>query len=134
MRHSSIVVCLVCLAGCQKKETAIAPVTGTVMFEGKPAEGYIVVFSSQAEETKGQNAHGDVKADGTFQMKSRIDGVEKDGAVVGPHNVAIVQPPINVGPKDVLPVPFRYADSKKSGLTFEVKPGVENKYPITLTP
>ena len=130
LRHSPLV--LILLAGCSKPDPVCYPVDGTAEFFGKPAVGFVVEFSSQAEETKGLNASGEVQADGKFTLKTLINGVMKDGAVAGPHKVVVVPPPSGKGPAVITPVPLRYGGYNTSGLTFDVNPEGGNQYRIPL--
>jgi hypothetical protein len=127
----SLVACAV-VAGCGPSEPPLYPVSGTVKFaDGKPAPGCVVEFTSEAEATKGMNARGEVQPDGSYQLKTVVNGKEKDGAVAGPQKVIVVPPPASSSGPAPLTIPLRYAEAKSSGLTFEVKPG-PNAYPVTL--
>lgn len=112
--------------GCGKPSPAVHPTGGTVTFEGRPAAGFTVEFSSQAPETRGLSASGIVAADGGFSLRTRFAGKARDGAVAGPHRVVVVPPPAAVQPGPVAPVPLRYADYLSSGLTAEVVAGGSN--------
>jgi hypothetical protein len=120
------------LVGCGPKEPAVHPVSGTVKFaDGKPAVGCVVEFTSQAEGTAKMNATGEVQADGTYQLKTNVNGKLKDGAVVGPHTVIVVPPSASSSGPPPITIPTRYSEADKSGLKFDVQPG-NNDYPITL--
>ena len=72
----------IALTGCSPAEPPVYPVTGTVtLADGKSAAGCVVEFSSQADGTKGMNARGEVREDGTYQLTTTINGKEKAGAV-----------------------------------------------------
>ena len=125
---------ILCLAGCGPLETAVYPTTGSLKLAGgqSPA-GCVVEFSSQAADTKGVNARGEVGADGNYTLKTTLNGKEKDGAVAGPHKVVVIPPPASSTPgSPPPPVPVKYMDYSTSGLTFEVKPGDANTFPITI--
>ncbi|MFM8273324.1 MAG: hypothetical protein ACKODX_13500 [Gemmata sp.] len=116
------------LVGCTKPEPPVYPVGGTVKFpDGKPAKACSVEFTSQAEATRGVQAHGEVAADGRFTLKTNLNGKLKDGAVAGPHKVIVAG-----GMDYSVTVPPRYTDADTSGLQFEVKPNDQNNYPITI--
>lgn len=116
-----IILLVVAVAGCGPADPKLYPVTGSVVFEGKPAAGFMVEFSSQAAETKGLSASGQVAADGSFTLATRIRGTGRPGAVAGPHLVVVIPPPAAVVPSTaVLPVPIRYADYSMSTLTADV--------------
>ena len=125
---------LLLIAGCGPREPATFPVEGVAELKGKPAVGFNVEFSSQEEATKGLNAFGQVQDDGTFKVKTMVNGKEKDGAVAGMHKVVVIPPPSGRGPAKIEPVAMRYMDYGTSGLTFEVKPGQANSYRIPLEP
>jgi len=126
---------IVCLAGCGPSESAVYPVSGSLKLAGGQSPvGCVVEFSSQAAETKGVNARGEVGADGSYTLKTTLNGKEKDGAVAGPHKVVVIPPSASSTPGSPPPppVPVKYMDYNSSGLTFEVKPGEANTFPITL--
>lgn len=125
---------VVCFTGCGPGAPAFHPVSGTVKLAGgQPAGRCTVEFASQAEATKGLNARGEVQADGTYKLTTTWNGKEMPGAVAGLHKVVVVPPPASSsGGPPPPPVPPRYAEYSKSGLTFEVKPGQENRFPIAL--
>lgn len=122
------------ICGCGKPDPAVHPVSGTVkMSDGTSAAGCTVEFSSEAPETKGLNARGEVQADGSFKLMTTINGKDKEGAVAGKHKVVVVPPSASSSGGPPPPaVPARYAEYNNSGLTFEVKPGENNTYPITI--
>ena len=120
------------LTGCTKPEPPLYPAGGTVKFpDGKPAAGATVEFSA-AHDGRTYNARAEVDADGRFQLKTTLNGEEKDGAIVGAHKVVVVSPPYGGPGPAGDPVPVRYADYGTSGLTFEVAPGGANDYPIAV--
>ena len=116
-----IIPFVILAAGCGPADPKLYPVAGSVLFEGKPAAGFMVEFSSQAADTRGLSASGQVAADGSFTLTTRLRGVGRSGAVAGPHLVVVIPPPAAVVPSSaVLPVPIRYADYAMSKLTAEV--------------
>lgn len=127
---------LVACIGCGRTEQQVFPVTGTIkLADGTPATGCIVEFSSQAAETKGLNARGEVQADGSYKLTTTINGKEKEGAVAGPHNIVVVAPATgSSGGPPPLPIASRYAEYANSGLSLEVKPGETNTFSATLDP
>lgn len=121
-------------AGCGPADPKLYPVAGGVLFEGKPAAGFMVEFSSQAPETKGLSATGQVAADGSFALTTRIRGTARAGAVAGPHLVVVIPPPAAVVPSTaVLPIPIRYADYAMSKLTADVATEGPNDVRLSLT-
>jgi hypothetical protein len=121
--------------GCGPSEPSVYPVSGTLKLgDGKSPAGCVVEFSSQAEATKGLNARGEVGADGTFALKTTINGKEKAGAVAGSHKVVVVPPAASSTPGAPVPpaIPTRYMEYAKSGLTAEVKPEGANAVELKL--
>lgn len=103
-----------------------APVAGTVAYRGKPLEVGRIVFYHPS----GQAAAANLAADGTFKLV----------AFQGKNQVALqcyVKPDssrdtnIGLGPFKSL-IPDRYADVNTSGLTFDVKPGENDKAEFAL--
>lgn len=126
------------LAGCSSSGPEFAPVEGTVkLANGKPAVGCTVEFRSEAGESKGLNAKGEVDAEGRFNLSTIVDGKPKPGAALGKHSVAVFPPemkPSNMdGPPPIEIVPVRYRKYEESGLSFEAKQGA-NSYSITIGP
>lgn len=129
---SALPVLLALAGGCAPPDPPTYPVEGTVKFEGRPAHGYVIVFSSLSEETKGWSAAGEVGPGGTFSLTTSRDGKDKPGAVAGPHKVVVVPPQIGSGPADLVLVPTRYSNYNTSGLQAEVKAGGASTFPFEL--
>jgi hypothetical protein len=121
-----LVVAMGCGDGRVKLPTA--PVTGTVTYQGKPlASGRIIFF-----HTSGHATGADLAADGAFKL----------AAYQGKNQVAIecfAPESSNAGSNGRTNmshakslVPDRYANYSTSGLTFEVKPGENDKAEFTL--
>ncbi len=123
------------VAGCSSDTMPKAEVfdtvtaSGTATYNGKPLEFYQVNFVPDAGK---RNASGMVDAEGKFTLGTNAPG---DGAIAGPGTISIVYvgPPLNVEPGREDPsmkvpppkvkIPAKYADPKKSGLTFTVPEG-----------
>jgi len=101
----------------------VYPVSGTVLFEGKPAAGAIVKFySADAADKNAKNVvipQGVVGADGSFRLTSYKS---EDGASAGSYRVSIfwAKPSKGGDDFDKLLVPPRYLNPGTSGLTAEV--------------
>jgi hypothetical protein len=128
---------LTLLAGCGPRLQTY-PVTGRVkLSDGSPLSGGTVEFESQASQTLGMNAQGDIQPDGTFRLKTWHEKQELDGAVPGRHRVVVIPPMYSdrlsgtVGEPPASPINLRFKSYDQSGLTFEVTPG-PNDYPITV--
>lgn len=133
---SPLVLLLVGLAGCGAGNKTY-PVTGKVTFaDGKPLVGATVEFEGTAADGKRVNAHGETGADGSYKLTTPDLG---DGAVAGPQRVSVSPPTLATAsnmsgppPKEV--IDRKYQSYESSGLTFTVKPGEKNDYPITVSP
>lgn len=107
-----------------------APVAGTVSYQGKPlTKGRIIFF-----HPSGQAAAADLAPDGAFNLVAfqgmnqvAISCFETDQPIVtnNPHGRASLSPPKSL-------IPARYVEPGTSGLTFEVKPGGDNKATFVL--
>src|SRR6476620_3166559 len=72
---------LLLLAGCNRGPKMV-PVTGKVIYNGKPLEFGVVMF----QPPSGQPAQGKIQPDGTFTLSTyRLN----DGAVVGKHKIRV---------------------------------------------
>jgi len=127
------VALVVSLAGCGQN-SRLGRVSGTVRLDGKPVTSGVVQFVPAA----GRAATGKIDSDGTYRLGTYG---ESDGALIGPHKVAIVayeagddsRPAYelrNVKRKPL--VPTRYMSVGTSGLTADVKPG-RNEFTFDLT-
>jgi hypothetical protein len=122
-------------ASCGTSHEPVYQVTGTVLFNGKPAAGAVVVFHP-AGESKGLGVHpqGSVGADGSVQLTTFE---QNDGAPAGQYDVAVTwTKPIHPGEKDeVSLLPIRYLRPQSSGLHAQVKPeAINNLAPFELKP
>ena len=113
---------LAALVGCDRGPTLV-PVTGKVLYKGKPLEFGSVMF----QPPSGQPAVGEIQPDGTFTLSTfRPD----DGAVVGTHKVRIAcyesqRRGTAKGPGEQslgrLLIPMKYTLFDQSGLTADVR-------------
>lgn len=109
-----------------EKLAATAPVTGVVMYKGKPVKDAAVTFHPQGE---GNPATGRTEENGRFILTTYK---ERDGAAVGFHTVTVQVMPLGglpgqeVASTGAADVPAIYADPKTSKLTVEVKQGPNN--------
>lgn len=126
------------------------PASGVVTLDDKPVEGAIVTFYPE----KGRQAIGETNGSGEFTLTTFNTG---DGAVEGSFKVAIL-PPTDLSVdytatgEDVAPagltadgsaeavpdvdesvIPVKYQSADKSGLTYTVTAGGENKFDIKLS-
>ena len=120
---------LAVVSGCNRGPTML-PVSGKVLYNGKPLEFGSITFQPSA----GQPAGGEIHSDGSFTLSTyRLN----DGAVVGLHKVRIAcyesqKPgaPKKPGEQTLgrLLIPQNYTLFDQSGLTADVRP--ENKEPF----
>lgn len=79
--------CLLLVVGCGPQHPATYPVTGNVQFDdGEPVAIGLVEFRSRTKPAL--NARGKIEADGRFTLGTYA---ADDGAVLGDHDVSIVQ-------------------------------------------
>ncbi|MGO8748111.1 MAG: hypothetical protein ACLQNE_19225 [Thermoguttaceae bacterium] len=110
------------------------PVTGKVLFKGKPAEGAQVTFIGLDEkDPKSPKPGAQVKKNGVFRLSTFLS---YDGAPAGRYAVTVVyRSPLrkvndeNTGP-DLLR--GRYADAKTTPLKAEIKTGNNELEPFDL--
>ena len=85
-----VVICLAGLTGCGQGSVKLYPVRGTVLFNGQPATGAVVVFHSTHDEAlDAARPNGRVGASGQFELSTHQPG---DGAPAGDYVVTLVWP------------------------------------------
>lgn len=117
----------------------MAPVRGQATLDGTPlAKGIVMFHPDRTKGLKGRMAVAVIGPDGRFELSSFDPG---DGAIVGPHAVAVVcetDPPTmeqaKMSPPPVIRslIPTRYNLPDTSGLQFDVKPGKGNEVLLEL--
>ena len=120
-------------AGCGNGKPAVAPVSGRVLYQGKPVKFGQVFFHPSG----GTQGRGPIQPDGTFTLSTYGD---KDGAQIAKHTVRVtcyeVQDP-NADPKRLGSsngkslIPEKYASLTTTDLSEEVKAG-PNTFEIVL--
>jgi hypothetical protein len=117
IRHLSLLVLLLLVAGCIKSGPEVAPVSGRVTVDGQPMENVDVVFQP---ENSGSPSYGRTDKDGHYTL-----GYNRNvqGALVGSHNVGI-----SISP-EVVRKPPRI---KNAGLRRDVKSG-KNEFNFEVT-
>ncbi|MBA2114140.1 DUF4198 domain-containing protein [Bremerella alba] len=137
--HCSIgMLCLIFLiAGCSSESPFdMAPVTGTVLYQGKPLPYGNINF----RPLSGSPAFSRIDSNGTFTLSTYGD---RDGAIVGKHEVLIKATDIDAGkpPRNnsgiEMPVlqsviPKKYTSFATSELTVEVVAGNDNHFVFEL--
>ena len=125
------------LSGCGGGSDSSVAAGGVVTYQGTPIAKIVVVFNPA--DGKGQIAEGTTDAKGNFKLQTRIPG---DGALVGNYTVAFKYVPDEVpempgfpGAKKVVsPIPEKYGDASKSGITAVVDANSsKNAYKFDLT-
>lgn len=119
---AALLVLLASTCGCDHGPT-MAPVTGKVLYNGKPLQFGSVAF----QPPQGQPAEADIQPDGTFVLSTyRL----RDGAVVGRHKVRVAcyesqrpnaQQAAGEQKLGRLLIPVKYTLFDQSGLTAEVR-------------
>jgi hypothetical protein len=129
---------LLAAVGCGPVRPATHPVSGVVKYrDGELMRVGVVVFTPSVGAP---SARGVVDGEGQFKLGTfEAD----DGAIVGPHRVAVMQPQLATGELRAAPgddihgaasqrfAPRRYASPATSGLSAEVKPG-DNRVELIL--
>jgi hypothetical protein len=112
-------------SGC-KRNPRVVPVSGTILYNGKPLPFGSVMF----QPDKGQAAVGDIQADGSFKLSSYGPN---DGAVPGKHKVSIScyeghRPGKASGDSlGKLLIPLKYTRFGSSGLTADINDTSDGK-------
>jgi hypothetical protein len=137
-------VVLACLAlsfgffvsGCGKAKVRTVPVRGKVTLKGKPVPNGTILFEPRSMVPA---ATGEIQKDGTYALKTRIDGKDVDGAVPGDYVVSITaledqegKLPEARSPLPAFIIPEKYGRSATSGLKamVEDKPDNEINFPL----
>lgn len=128
-------VCLALLAGCGRGP-AMGQVDGLVTYNGQPVTNGTVLF---VPESPGPGAQGTLDERGKFKLTTYEPG---DGALAGPHRVAIV-PPTDFATlnAELKPgrmqrattydnIPSKVRDHRTSEIRIEIKPG--ERTPVVL--
>jgi hypothetical protein len=103
-----------------------APVTGVIMYKGNPLKDAVVTFNPTGEGNPGV---GRTEENGRFILTTYK---ERDGAAVGTHIVTVQVMPVGGLPGQEVAstggsdIPAKYADTKTSPLSVEVKEGSNN--------
>jgi hypothetical protein len=111
---------------------SVYPVTGKVLFEGRPAVGARVQFHAENEAEHTLIPSGEVGADGTFRLTSYTSN---DGAPTGRYAVTVFWGAASKGGDDYdrILVPERYLKPATSGLSAEVPDHEIELEPFRLT-
>ena len=128
-----LLVSLLCLAAaaCNTAAIKLYPVKGKVTYKDQPTEGANIVFQPvEGVTAERPMAYGDVKADGTFALRTE----HGEGAAAGDYNVMILWYGSSTGEamdaKSKLPA--KYGDSANPILKATVKEGPNELEPFAL--
>lgn len=137
------------LEGCGSGRPETVPVSGVVTLDGKPIEGANVMLypdtgelagagtQGKKSDAVGRPAVGATDKDGKFTLETFEPG---DGALPGKYKVGVIKKEVTgfladqdglsggiapAGVKEKWITPQKYADPNKSGLTAEVKSGMQ---------
>jgi len=136
----AVLILVVGTIGCGQGRPKTVPVSGTVTLDGQPVDGASVTFYPASG---GRPAMGTTDAQGNFTLTTFEKG---DGAIPGTYNVTVTKVAAGeaspdeqsdtgealMGAEDTEGkslLPVKYSSVKTSGLTVEVKAGME---PVTL--
>jgi hypothetical protein len=131
LRACLILLSLCILAGCNPSNGRV-PVTGTVLFDGKPLESGNIRFGG----TQGAAGAGLI-VNGSFALH---ENASQKGVLPGKYDVLIaswveergsVRPDGSFSP-GITRIPLLYLDPAKSGFTAEVKAGQTNRFTFEL--
>jgi hypothetical protein len=145
LRPLLLVALVAWVNGCGADERGMAPVSGTVRYNGQPLAKAYVVFAP--EEQGARSATGSTDENGHYRLTSFAPD---DGARVGKHRVIVgavsgpempdnpdLMPEVNGQPGKQQPskllTPARYNSYDTSGLTAEVVAGKKNVFDFDLT-
>ena len=139
----SLLLLAVTAIGCGDRgiDLPTAQVSGTVSYQGKPLEFGKVLFFHPS----GHVASAKIAADGTFKLTAyqgqnnvavECYDVDRPGAAQDRTNQGagdFASRSRSIMGRDKSLIPIRYRNYSKSGLTFEVKPGENDKAEFILT-
>jgi hypothetical protein len=117
----AMLFCTTMTAGCDWW-LRITEVSGTVLVDGKPAEGIQLVFQPAAKNRP--RAFAQTRKDGTFTLGRQGPG-DKSGAASGRYRVQVLSDSESPNP---IVIPPQY--NVDTSLEFEVVPGKKNVFDI----
>ena len=127
----------ICLVSCSGKRVEVVDVIGTVKLKsGEPLPELKIMFSPDPDKgSTGRSSEAITDANGEFRLKYKGDSPEF-GAEVGWHVVTALDVMAENSRDNPIPprIAQKYSLVGKTGLSYEVKPGQENKFVIELEP
>jgi hypothetical protein len=132
-QHTPLLLVMLSGVSCVPSGPKLHPVSGTVHYEGRPAEGATVILDPLGGAAERAKPTGTVAADGSFTVSTHPHG---DGAPAGEYAVLVTWFPADArqtdNPKNKLPE--KYADPVKTPLPrVTVRDGSNVLEPIKLT-
>jgi hypothetical protein len=73
------------VVGCNADKVPVSPVTGEVIYNGKPVENALISFVPQSQNNRG--ASGQSEHDGSFVLLTQ--GATKNGAMTGEYKIVV---------------------------------------------
>lgn len=124
------VVGAVCwLAGCGGGTASVAPVEGTILFNGLPARASVVAQAiDERSQPVGRPSSADTRADGLYSL---IYAENQPGALIGTHRVTVTVYPLERAPGE-LSFQERFRALKVVKLTRQVAAGETNHWNFVL--
>jgi len=124
--HLALALLFLVFSGCGGERRELAPITGKVLYQGKPLPFGGIMFQSSS----GQPATAVIQSDGSFEMKTHGEGT---GVVVGHNKVRITcntsqdtnRKSVSAGVELALGrqlIPRRYGSFHTSKLEVDIKP------------
>jgi hypothetical protein len=126
-----VAIAAACTSCSRDNRVPVFPVTGQVLFAGKPATRALLVFHPVVENSL--RPLGTVDEDGSFTLTTYEQG---DGAPAGEYTVTVEWRRLATVDDDQRPpnkLPARYSNSKSSGIAVRVNEGANVLPPIQLT-
>jgi hypothetical protein len=124
--------------GCGRRsdQPATYPVSGRVLFEGKPVDAADVAFVPKTARPQARPARGRTNAAGEFRLRTYLSpSTEVAGAIADQYTVTVSKidaPPAGVIDLKQKPrvnlLPARYSIPEKSDLSAEVTSGGANRF------
>jgi hypothetical protein len=130
LRYPVLLIAIVLVLGCRDRGITLptAPVSGTITYQGKPLGFGKVVFFHPS----GHAAGADIAADGTFTLTAYQGNNSVSVECFDTDRPGSTKARSRMMDDNKSLIPARYMSYGTSGLTFEVKPGEDNKSEFTL--
>lgn len=133
---------LACIGCSPPSKSPVAPVEGTVTYDGEPLSKGLVTFVPDVERgTSGPIGVGEIREDGTFRILTDPNEKRLDGALIGHHKIRVIQSGSDYKQfmnnrklmnKPGKFIPLHYFSETTSGLSAEIKPGQTNVVDLKL--